>query len=183
MSPSTWSTTEEWDVNVLLAYKIIFSNFKTPNKMKNKFILHYRKEPNIKVGDVVKLTDTVSMTVLGHEYGPLYLSNSYPDLLGTDALLKNMWGKVVETNCVGYGCEGIFDTDIYVQDAVVEFSSAFGKKTQFRICSDHLRIPDVKEHQENLKKEEAPDITVLVVTDGAPENLGQLIHELLQDLL
>jgi len=90
--------------------------------------------PHIEVGDKIKLIDGSALSHIKLK-GDFYIIYSYPEITGTDALLKDIVGEVVETNIKNRGCFG--DFHIYVQDIVISLG-----KTKFRTCSKFVKVVD-----------------------------------------
>jgi hypothetical protein len=98
--------------------------------------------PQIKVGDKVKLIDGSALSHIKLK-GDFYIVDSYPEITGEDALLKDIVGEVVKTKVKNSGCFGAFD--IYVQDIVVKLG-----KAKFRTCSKMVRVVEEENFMENL---------------------------------
>jgi hypothetical protein len=112
------------------------------------------KNPQIKVGDKIKLIDGSALSHIT-EKGDFYIIHSYRKLTGSDLPLEDIVGEVVKTNVKNHGCFGAFD--IYVQDIVVKLG-----KAKFRTCSQFVEV--VKE--ENFMQD---------VYLGIPRDLDKLL--------
>jgi len=100
------------------------------------------KNPQIKVGDKIKLIDGSALSHIT-EKGDFYIIHSYRKLTGSDLSLEDIVGKVVKTNVKNRGCFGAFD--IYVQDIVVKLG-----KAKFRTCSQFVEVVEEENFMQDV---------------------------------
>lgn len=92
-------------------------------------------DPSIEIGNIVKLTDGSSLSLKENSKKKLFIVHSYPEITGSNKLIKDMQGIVIEKNITDKGVT--FETGmnyiVYKQDILVQIGRA-----KFRIASKHV---------------------------------------------
>lgn len=94
-------------------------------------------DKSIKVGDIVRLWDGSSIGIDNHK--PVYIINAYPELTGSEEILKNLDAIVVQTNIkdkVHYDSvmAGLSNPIVFLQDIIIKIGN-----TEFRTASNMVR--------------------------------------------
>jgi len=99
--------------------------------MKRSITIQNRINPEIKVGDYVKLFDGSALSCDKHDNDkrPLYIVNSYRELTGMSIIIKDIPALVISTGITNKVCD-TGDNLLYLQDIVVKIGNA-----DFRTCS------------------------------------------------
>lgn len=95
----------------------------------------------INLGDKVKVIDGSSITPMSNDQD-CYIVCAYPELTGSQLLLKDMEAEVISTKVRHYACEGVCG-NAYRQDLVIKLGLC-----EFRIASGMVRKIEVEEINE-----------------------------------
>ncbi len=99
--------------------------------------LEYYIDPTIEVGDKVRMIDGSGLSI-ANSSEEVYVVDSYPELLGTDRLLKNLIATVIAVGVETNGINGY--KTIYIQDIQIQIGEVV-----FNTCSQFVsKVEDMK---------------------------------------
>lgn len=101
--------------------------------MKKSYIIKKRINPDIKVGDYVKVIDGSSFSSVLEPLRTLYIVNSYSELTNVDTLIQDIIGHVIETK-IDDAVLHSPTNNLYLQDIVIQLG-----KGLFRVSSKHVK--------------------------------------------
>lgn len=88
---------------------------------KQSLTIEYYIDKEIKKGDKVKFIDGSGMSNHNFPDETFYIVFSYPKVLKTESIIKDLEFEVVETGITNKGCSGAFPK-IYIQDIAVSYN-------------------------------------------------------------
>lgn len=100
--------------------------------MKKSFIIKKRINPDIKVGDYVRVIAGSSFSSVLEPLRTLYVVNPYSELTGVGSVIHDIIGHVVEVKIDDAVLHSPIDS-LYLQDIVVQLG-----KGLFRVASKHV---------------------------------------------
>ena len=102
--------------------------------MKKQIEIFSHINPSVKVGDKVKLIDGSGLTPKNKYHKDIYIVYQYPDITGSQKMLKELVFTVTKTNITNLVCTSSLD-GVYLQDIEIEFDGHI-----FYTCSEFVSI-------------------------------------------
>lgn len=106
--------------------------------MKKTFTIRVYKDNNLKVGDKVRLVDGSGFTSIEDNTREVYIVVAYPNLTGSDVVLKELVAEVTEINITDKVCKGVLD-NVYLQDIVVKIGEGFFRTSSGMVKSIKMK--------------------------------------------